>query len=67
MIDAGYLERISPRKGCLVKDIDKLKQALKDDTVMAYTPRCEHHIVTMQLLIKIHNWHKLSKPRFKKF
>ena len=67
MIDAGYLERISPRKGCLVKDIDKLKQALKDDTVMAYTPRCQHHIVTMQLLIKIHNWHKSSRPRFKKF
>ena len=67
MIDAGYLERISPRKGCLVKDIDKLKQALKDDTVMAYTSRCQHHIVTMQLLIKIHNWHKSSRPRFKKF
>ena len=67
MVDAGYLERISPRKGCLVKDVNMLKQALKDDTVMAYTTRCQHHIVTMQLLIKIHNWHKASKPRFKKF
>ena len=67
MVDAGYLERISPRKGCLVKDIEKLKQALKDDTVMAYTSRCQHHVVSMQLLIKIHNWHKSSKPRFKKF
>ena len=67
MIDAGYFERISQRKGCLVKDIDKLKQALKDDTVMAYSTRCQHHIVTMQLLIKIYKWHKISKPRFKKF
>lgn len=67
MVDAGYLERISPRKGCLVKDIEKLKQALKDDTVMAYTSRCQHHIVTMQLLIKIYQWHRNSKPRFKKF
>lgn len=67
MIEAGYLERISPRKGCIVKDIDKLKQALKDDTVMAYTSRCQHHIVTMQLLMKIHNWHKSIKPKFRKF
>lgn len=67
MVDAGYLERISPRKGCLVKDIDKLKQALRDDTVMSYTTRCQHHIVTMQLLMKIYRWRKDSKPRFKKF
>ena len=67
MIDAGYLERISPRKGCLVKDIDKLKQALKDDTVMAYTSRCQKNIVTMQFLLHICQWHKAIKPKFKKF
>lgn len=67
MVNAGYLERISPRKGCLVKDIDKLKQALKDDTVMAYTTRCQHLVVTTQLLTKIYKWRKYSKPRFKKF
>ena len=67
MIDAGYLERISPRKGCLVKDADKLKQALKDDTVMAYTPRCQKNIVTMQLLHSIYQWHKNGKSRFKRF
>ena len=67
MIDAGYLERISPRKGCLVKDIDKLKQALRDDTVMAYSSRCQHLVVTMQLLMKIYKWRKDSKSRFKKF
>ena len=67
MIEAGYLERISPRKGCIVKDADKLKQALKDDTVMAYTSRCQHNIVTMQFLTKIYQWYKSSRPRFKKF
>jgi hypothetical protein len=67
MIEAGYLERISPRKGCLVKDIDKLKQALKDDTVMAYTSRCQKLVVNMQLLIKIYKWRKDSKSKFKKF
>ena len=67
MIDTGYLERISPRKGCFVKDVDKLKQALKDDTVMAYTSRCQHNMVTMQFLIKIYQWHKTIKPKFKKF
>ena len=67
MIEAGYLERISPRKGCLVKDIDKLKQALKDDTVMAYTSRCQKNIVTMQFLYQIYQWHKNIRPRFKKF
>ena len=67
MIDAGYLERISPRKGCLVKDIDKLKQALRDDTVMAYTSRCQKNIVTIQFLHKICQWHKQTRPRFKKF
>ena len=67
MIDAGYLERISPRKGCLVKDVNKLKQALKDNTVMAYTSRCQHNIVTMQILMKIYKWRKNSQPKFKKF
>ena len=67
LIEAGYLERISPRKGCIVTDIDKLKQALKDDTVMAYTSRCQKNIVTMQFLHKICQWHKYSRPRFKKF
>ena len=67
MIDAGYLERISPRKGCLVKDVEKLKQALKDDTVMAYTSRCQKNIVTIQFLHKIYQWHKNTRPRFKKF
>ena len=67
MIDAGYLKRISPRKGCLVKDADRLKQALKDDTVMAYSSRCQHNIVTIQFLHKICQWHKNSRPKFKKF
>ena len=67
LVDAGYLERISPRKGCLVKDIDQLKQALKDDTVMAYSSRCQHNIVTLQFLHKISQWHKNNKPKFKKF
>ena len=67
MIEAGYLERISPRKGCLVKDVDCLKQALKDDTVMAYSSRCQHNIVTIQFLHKICQWHKNSRPQFKKF
>ena len=67
MIDAGYLERISPRKGCLVKDVDKLKQALKDDTVMAYTSRCQKNSVSLQFLYKIYQWHKNARPRFKKF
>ena len=67
MIEAGYLERISPRKGCLVKDVDKLKQALKDDTVMAYTSRCQKNSVTLQFLHKIYQWHKKARPRFKKY
>ena len=67
MIEAGYLERISPRKGCVVQDVDRLKQALKDDTVMAYSSRCQHNIVTIQFLHKICQWHKNSRPQFKKF
>ena len=67
MVDAGYLERISPRKGCLVKDIDRLKQALADDTVMAYTTRCEHISVTMQFLHKVCKWCKEIKPKYKKY
>ena len=67
MIEAGYMERISPRKGCLVKDIDKLKQALKDDTVMSYTTRCQKNIVTLQLLNAICQWHRNGKHKFKKF
>ena len=67
MVDAGYLERISPRKGCLVKDVDKLKQALKDDTVMAYSSRCEHISVTMQFLQKVCKWYREIKPKYKKY
>ena len=67
MIDAGYLERISPRKGCLVKDIDKLKQALKDDTVMAYSTRCQKLSVDIQFLHRICRWHKDIKPKYKKY
>ena len=67
MVDAGYLERISPRKGCLVKDIYRLKQALSDDTVMAYTTRCEYTSVTMQFLQKVCRWYKEIKPKYKKY
>ena len=71
LIDAGYLEKIgshpNSRKGTRVVDMDKLKQALKDDTVMAYSTRCRHLVVTMQLLMKIYKWRKTSKPKFKKF
>ena len=67
MIDAGYLERISPRKGCLVKDINKLKQALRDDTVMSYSTRCQKNIVTMQFLLRVCQWYKTTKPKFAKF
>jgi hypothetical protein len=67
MIDAGYLERISPRKGCLVKDTDKLKQALKDDTVMSYSTRCQKLSVTIQFLHKVCKWYKDIKPKYKKY
>ena len=67
MLDAGYLERISPRKGCLVKDVDKLKQALKDDTVMSYSSRCENISVTIQFLQRVCKWYKEIKPKYKKY
>ena len=67
MIDAGYLERISPRKGCLVTDVDKLKQALKDDTVMSYTTRCQKLSVDIQFLHKVCRWYKDTKPKYKKY
>ena len=67
LIEYKYLVQISERKGCYVKDINLLKQAMTDDNVMAYTTRCQYNIVTIQLLIKIYNWHNASRPRFKKF
>ena len=51
----------------LIKDIDRLKQALKDDTVMSYTTRCKKNIVTLQLLNAICQWHRNGKHKFKKF
>lgn len=71
LIDAGYLEKISPqpgsRKGSRVVDIHKLKQALKDDTVMAYSSRCQKLSVTIQFLHKVCRWHKDIKPKYKKY
>lgn len=67
LIQYGYFTQISERKGCYVEDINKLKEALKDNNVMAYTKCCQKNIVTIQLLIHICQWHKNSKTRFKKF
>ena len=67
LIKYGYFIQISERKGCYVENIDKLKEALKDNNVMAYTKCCQKNIVTMQLLIHIYQWRKNSQPRFRKF
>jgi hypothetical protein len=67
MIDCGYIEQISPRKGCRVVDVDRLKQALKDDTVMSYSPRCERRSVTIQFLHKVYKWYIGTKPKYKKY
>ena len=67
MIEAGYLEQISPRKGCKVVDVNVLKQALEDDTVIAYTTRCHMVSVTMQFLNKICKWYKDVKHKYKKY
>ena len=67
LVDAGYVERISQRKGCKATDINKLKQALRDDTVMAYTTRCQKLSVTIQFLHKVCKWYKDTKPKYKKY
>ena len=67
LVDAGYIERLSPRTGCVAHDLDKLKQALKDDTVMAYTTRCQHLSVSIQFLHKVCKWYKSTKPKYKKY
>ena len=67
LVDAGYIERLSPRTGCVAHDLDKLKQALKDDTVMAYTTRCQHLSVSIQFLHKVCKWYKGTKPKYKKY
>ena len=67
LADAGYLERIGERKGFIVNDVDKLKQALKDDTVMSYTTRCQHLSVSIQFLHKVCKWYKGTKPKYKKY
>jgi hypothetical protein len=67
LIEYGYIIQISERKGCYVKDIGLLQQAMRDDNVMAYTTRCQKNIVTLQFLRKIYQWHMAFKPKFKKF
>ena len=71
MIECGYLEIVykakGGRKGCRVVDVDKLKYALKDDTVMAYSSRCQKLSVTIQFLHRICRWHKDIKPKYKKY
>ena len=71
MIECGYLEIVykakGGRKGCRVVDVDKLKYALKDDTVMAYSSRCQKLSVTIQFLHKICRWYKDIKPKYKKY
>ena len=67
LADAGYLERIGERKGFIVNDVDKLKQALKDDTVMSYTTKCQHLSVSIQFLHKVCKWYKGTKPKYKKY
>ena len=71
MIDCGYIEPISKvkgnRKGCRVVDVDKLKQAMQDDTVMAYSTRCERRSVTIEFLHKVYKWYIGTKPKYKKY
>ena len=67
MINAGYLEQISPRKGCRVVDVHILKQALENDTIISYTTRCHRVSVSMQFLNKICKWYKDVKPKYKKY
>lgn len=67
LADAGYLERIGERKGFIVNDVDKLKQALKDDTVMSYTTRCQHLSVSIQFLHKVCRWYKDTRPKYKRY
>lgn len=71
MIECGYLEIVykakGGRKGCRVVDVDKLKYALKDDTVMSYTTRCQKLSVTIQFLHRICRWYKDIKPKYKKY
>ena len=71
MIECGYLEMVykakGGRKGCRVVDVDKLKYALKDDTVMSYSSRCQKLSVTIQFLHKICKWYKDVKPKYKRY
>ena len=71
MLDCGYLEPVyhatGGRKGSRVVDVNKLKQALKDDTVMSYSPRCERRSVTIQFLHKVYKWYIGTKPQYKKY
>lgn len=71
MLDCGYLEPVyhtgGGRKGSRVVDVEKLKQALKDDTVMSYSPRCERRSVNIQFLHKVYKWYIGTKPKYKKY
>jgi DNA invertase Pin-like site-specific DNA recombinase len=67
LIEYGYLVQISERKGCTVPDIDKLKLAYKDDNVMAYSSRVQKLSVTIQFLHKVCQWHKDTKPKYRRF
>lgn len=67
MIAAGYLKQIAPRRGCTVMDVDNLKQAVENDTVLSYTRRCIGLSVTIQFLHKICKWYKDIKPKYKRY
>ena len=67
MITAGYLKQIAPRKGCIVTDVNNLKQAVENNTVLSYSRRIVANSVTIQFLHKICKWYKDIKPKYKKY
>ena len=67
LIENGYLIQISERKGCYVKDINLLQQAINDDNVMAYTTRCQQRSVTIQFLHEVYKWYIGTKKKYKKY
>ena len=67
MIAEGYLKQIAPRKGCVVTDLNNLKQALENDTVTTYTRRVVSLSVNIQFLHKVCKWYRDTKPRYKRY
>ena len=67
LIKEGYLTRTSPHGGCRVEDVDKLRNALKNDTVMEYTSRCRKLSVNIELLKRICNWNQSITPKYKRY